>query len=302
MLSMSDDEAKLYQKLEVKAVEGYEKVADKMKETLKLGSLLLPLRMISSTAAAVGAKHVAENDDDQSIAKLTNDEIVARMVTKGGLDKAKAVKAAAELKAAQGNSECTICQDVIADTPAITGCGHIFCLECIHAVITEAAGDTGPCPLCRTAIGTTSLMQLKIPAPVVPVAATELEKLLKLAQQHTSTKLRALLASLQEMQCSDFGSKAVIFTQFAESHKALVKYLKKAGLTVVEIRGNMAQKARSRALEKFMTDPATNVFCLSLRSGAVGLTLTAASRCFLLEPCMNEGTELQAVNRYANSL
>ena len=33
---------------------------------------------------------------------------------------------------------------------------------------------------------------------------------------------------------------------------------------------------------------------LSLRSGAVGLTLTTASYCYLLEPSLNEGTELQA--------
>ena len=32
---------------------------------------------------------------------------------------------------------------------------------------------------------------------------------------------------------------------------------------------------------------------LSLRSGAVGLTLTTASYCYLLEPSLNEGTELQ---------
>jgi hypothetical protein len=66
---------------------------------------------------------------------------------------------------------------------------------------------------------------------------------------------------------------------------------------VVQIHGAMTQKARSRALERFIADPTVTVFALSLRSGAVGLTLTAASRCYLLEPCLNEGTELQAVNR-----
>ena len=112
-----------------------------------------------------------------------------------------------------------------------------------------------------------------------------------------STKVSALLASLHEMKRSEPGAKAVVFTQFAKTHKETVVALKAEGFGVVEIRGNMTQKARSKSLEAFITDPKINVFALSLRSGAVGLTLTAASRCFLMEPCVNEGTELQAVNR-----
>ena len=57
----------------------------------------------------------------------------------------------------------------------------------------------------------------------------------------------------------------------------------------------MTQKARSKALQSFITNDKIRIFALSLRSGAVGLTLTAASRCYLMEPTLNEGTELQAV-------
>jgi SNF2 family DNA or RNA helicase len=39
------------------------------------------------------------------------------------------------------------------------------------------------------------------------------------------------------------------------------------------------------------------VFLLSLRAGAAGLTLTAASRVFLLEPSLDPAVEQQAVAR-----
>lgn len=48
---------------------------------------------------------------------------------------------------------------------------------------------------------------------------------------------------------------------------------------------SMTQKGNN--LNKFQTDPSITVFLLSLRSGAVGLTLTAANHLFLLDPSFN---------------
>lgn len=43
--------------------------------------------------------------------------------------------------------------------------------------------------------------------------------------------------------------------------------------------------------------PCVQVFVLSLRSGAVGINLTAASHVFMLEPVMNPALDEQAVGR-----
>ena len=40
-----------------------------------------------------------------------------------------------------------------------------------------------------------------------------------------------------------------------------------------------------------------SVFVITLRSGNVGITLTAASRVYLLEPCLDPATEVQAAGR-----
>lgn len=47
----------------------------------------------------------------------------------------------------------------------------------------------------------------------------------------------------------------------------------------------------------FQRDPPTTVFLLSVRSGAVGINLTAANHVFLLEPCLNPALEEQAIGR-----
>ncbi len=43
-------------------------------------------------------------------------------------------------------------------------------------------------------------------------------------------------------------------------------------------------QARKKAMDRFKEDPSVNVFLLSVRAGAVGITLTAASHVFMLEP------------------
>lgn len=52
-----------------------------------------------------------------------------------------------------------------------------------------------------------------------------------------------------------------------------------------------------QAIEAFQKDLPTTVFILSMRSGAVGINLTAANHVFLMEPAFNPALEDQAVGR-----
>merc|ERR1712157_685449 len=49
--------------------------------------------------------------------------------------------------------------------------------------------------------------------------------------------------------------------------------------------------------EQFANDPNVDVFVLTVRSGAVGITLTSANHVFMMEPQMNPALYLQAINR-----
>lgn len=58
----------------------------------------------------------------------------------------------------------------------------------------------------------------------------------------------------------------------------------------------MTMQARKKSMERFRVDPECNVFLLSVRAGAVGLTLTAANHVIIMEPSLNPALELQAIN------
>jgi SNF2 family DNA or RNA helicase len=59
----------------------------------------------------------------------------------------------------------------------------------------------------------------------------------------------------------------------------------------------MTQRARERALSQFENDPTKRIFLLSIRSSAVGINLTSASRVCLFEPFMNVALEKQSISR-----
>jgi SNF2 family DNA or RNA helicase len=54
---------------------------------------------------------------------------------------------------------------------------------------------------------------------------------------------------------------------------------------------------RGAVVERFQTDPKTNLFLISLKAGGVGLNLTAAGYVFLLDPWWNPAVEAQAIDR-----
>lgn len=60
--------------------------------------------------------------------------------------------------------------------------------------------------------------------------------------------------------------------------------LEQAGIQCLRFDGKMRQKGRYRILQELDASPSLRVLLLTLSCGAVGLTLTIASRAYLLEP------------------
>ena len=59
----------------------------------------------------------------------------------------------------------------------------------------------------------------------------------------------------------------------------------------------MSADERMKALKRFRDDKSMRVFLMSLKTGGVGLNLTAARRVYLLDPWFNPATEEQAMDR-----
>lgn len=65
----------------------------------------------------------------------------------------------------------------------------------------------------------------------------------------------------------------------------------------VRFDGKVPQKERQSVIDRFRKDPSIRVMLLTLSCGAVGLTLTVATRAYLMEPHWNPTIEEQALAR-----
>ena len=110
-------------------------------------------------------------------------------------------------------------------------------------------------------------------------------------------QLQALANQLMDMAAAGATNKALIFTSFHESHEQVRSTLQQLSLRYQCITGKHTQKQRTNAIQAFQNDPDTTVMVISVRSGAVGINLTAANFVFFMDPLMSGKQHAQAVGR-----
>lgn len=118
----------------------------------------------------------------------------------------------------------------------------------------------------------------------------------------SDSKIKALRRKLKDLRREDPGLRAVIFTQYTATHAAIVEKCKKDEFETFEFNGSSSATKRDRQIREFQATDDDNssrpaVFVITLRAGSVGITLTAASHCFLMEPALDPATEVQAAGR-----
>ena len=108
-----------------------------------------------------------------------------------------------------------------------------------------------------------------------------------------SAKLEALFEQVSEVL--DEGHKVLVFSQFTSLLAFVRQHLDGLGVPYAYLDGST--RDRGAVVERFQTDPKTNLFLISLKAGGVGLNLTAAGYVFLLDPWWNPAVEAQAIDR-----
>ncbi len=105
-------------------------------------------------------------------------------------------------------------------------------------------------------------------------------------------KLGALVEQLDDVIGG--GHRTIVFSQFTGFLARVRERLDREGIGYCYLDGRTRQ--RDRVLDRFKngTDP---VFLISLKAGGLGLNLTEADYCFLLDPWWNPATENQAIDR-----
>lgn len=205
-----------------------------------------------------------------------------------------------EKDAEEVEGECGICLELM-ECPTKTPCEHWFCLECVMSIgaVSQA------CPICKRSIIADQLVTYQKgpgvpffgPSYTIPFFGNSEEGTHMVRGVHMHSKFKTLLADLAKCREEDKGAKVLIFSQFTQTIAWLKNEFKRKGINYRFISGDMPMKKRAQAIEAFQKDPPTTVFLLSIRTGAVGLTLTAASHVYMLEPCLNPALEEQAVGR-----
>ncbi|KAK6956729.1 hypothetical protein Daesc_002009 [Daldinia eschscholtzii] len=109
-----------------------------------------------------------------------------------------------------------------------------------------------------------------------------------------SAKIRQLVTLLQK---EVHEHKFIVFSQFTSMLDLVEPFFRKEGIKYTRYDGSMKNDAREEALNSLRNDPETRVLLCSLRCGALGLNLTAASRVIILEPFWNPFVEEQAIDR-----
>ena len=117
------------------------------------------------------------------------------------------------------------------------------------------------------------------------------------------SKLEAFGKDYSALLAVNPSASVVVFSCFSESIDALKEFTKKT-LNGKNIKGywlkpNTAAKSRHKAIREFQDESNTKpkILAISYKTGQCGITLTAASRVYLLEPCLLPSDEVQAAGR-----
>lgn len=129
-------------------------------------------------------------------------------------------------------------------------------------------------------------------------ALSELRRIASIPESLTdgrirSPKLDAMTESLLEAVAN--GHKAVVFFNFIAGIELLSETLDANSIDYVTMTG--ATHDRKSVVERFQNNANCKVMLMTLKTGGVGLNLTAADTVYIFEPWWNKAAEEQAINR-----
>ncbi len=108
-----------------------------------------------------------------------------------------------------------------------------------------------------------------------------------------SAKSERLLEALEEATSN--GHKCLVFTNFLAGVEQISTALQTRGISHLSMTG--ATSNRQELVERFQNDTSIKAFIMTLKTGGVGLNLTAADTVFIFDPWWNTSAESQAVDR-----
>ncbi|PHH86850.1 hypothetical protein CDD83_9675 [Cordyceps sp. RAO-2017] len=171
-----------------------------------------------------------------------------------------------------------------------TGSSRAFFAQCLRFICPNCVRGRPQCghdPPCAIAPVSTSASSLEEPPLSTSLGGG-------CTSAYRPTKVRALVEDLQAVPGH---VKCVVFSTWRMTLDVVEAGLIQAGISTLRFDGKVPQRDRQSVIDRFRNDPSSRVLLLTLSCGAVGLTLTVASRAYLMEPHWNPTLEDQALAR-----
>ena len=213
---------------------------------------------------------------------------------------------------------CKKCRE-IPQRPRLTiPCGHLYCGECIDIMLwdptTEKAKQSAICyecyqqffqsqeceygsARCSNRDNATRGDERRRRTGSTDSERSEHAWLNIRGAPMMSTKTQAIKATVRDWIQADPNCKCIIFTQFLGIIKVLQRICKWEGWGYCMFVGDMKPDARSQSIRDFREKKDKNIFISSMRAGSLGLNLTMAHKCIIVDPWWNESAEEQAFSR-----
>lgn len=129
-------------------------------------------------------------------------------------------------------------------------------------------------------------------------ALSELRRIASIPESLTDGKIASPKIPLlvEKIEDAVAGShKVVVFFNFIAGLDIAAEHLGSEGIDYEVMTG--ATQNRQAVVNRFQNDPKCKVLLMTLKTGGVGLNLTAADTVIIFEPWWNKAAELQAINR-----
>ncbi|RYC56789.1 hypothetical protein CHU98_g9425 [Xylaria longipes] len=172
--------------------------------------------------------------------------------------------------------------------PQFSSCMKFICGECIRKLSKDhrkvGCGHKPACPFASVSTGGIALEETFDALSNTPCSPMRLP-----------SKVEALITDLKSLPQDT--KWYVVFSAWRLTLDLVKAGLDQNSIQSIRFDGKVPQNERGAVVAKFRNDPDVRIMLLTLSCGAVGLTLTVASRAYLMEPHWNPTLEEQALAR-----
>lgn len=192
---------------------------------------------------------------------------------------------------------CSTCNRP-ARMPRVTACNHYYCATHLEDLFDNAAVNDQYLEVrCVKKLENDRPCDRRIEQNEAVDPADAPKWLGSSGEVIPSTKTIAFKSQVMEWLACDPKAKIVVFTQWISFLRILSRICEIEGWGYRTLHGKIKAKTREENIANFQGDPATQILICTLKTGGVGLNLTAGRFVLNTDPYWSDAIELQAFSR-----